>query len=245
MNQLLEGKNALVTGASKGIGLAVAKALSENGARVMMCARNAERLEAGVAQLRSLQGSDKEQKIVAHAADVAHSGEVEKLFKAVDQQLGSLDILVNNAGIGIFRAVGELSVEDWDKVIATNLSGAFYCSREALSRFSQVRGGRIINISSLAGRNPFAGGSAYNASKFGMNALSEVTMLDHRFDNVLVSYIMPGSVATEFSHAGADKDADWKIAPEDIAEIVVSILRLPARTLVSRIEVRPSRPRKD
>lgn len=241
MEKFLEGKTALVTGASKGIGLAVSSALAEQGARVLMCARNPETLQASVSQLKSTSGDN----VSGYAADVSNSKDVEKLFQAVDQQLGGLDILVNNAGIGIFHAVGELSVEDWDKVIGTNLSGAFYCSREALSRFPETRGGRIINISSLAGKNPFAGGSAYNASKFGMNALSEVTMLDHRFDNVRVSYIMPGSVATEFSQGGSGKHADWKIQPEDVAEIVLDILRMPERTLISRIEVRPSRPQKD
>jgi 3-oxoacyl-[acyl-carrier protein] reductase len=130
-------------------------------------------------------------------------------------------------------------------VIATNLSGAFYCSREAIQRFELSRGGSIINISSLAGRNPFAGGAAYNASKFGLNALSEATMLDHRYDNVRVSYVMPGSVDTEFAGEAVSQRSGWKIAPEDIAEIVLSILRMPERTLISRVEVRPSRPEKN
>ena len=241
MSLLLEGKRALVTGASKGIGLAIAKILAENGAVVLLCARNGEILEAAVAQLRSAVSG----RLLTCAADVSQSASVEKLFEVVDKQLGSLDILINNAGIGIFRAAGKMTVEEWDQVIGTNLSGAFYCSREALSRFPQQRGGQIINISSLAGRNPFAGGSAYNASKFGMNALSEATMLDHRFDNVRVSYVMPGSVATEFSHAGVGHHTDWKIHPEDVAEIVLSILRMPERTLISRVEVRPSRPQKN
>jgi NAD(P)-dependent dehydrogenase (short-subunit alcohol dehydrogenase family) len=184
-------------------------------------------------------------KAVGRTADVGKSEDVAKLFEFIDKELGGLNVLVNNAGIGIFRSAGELSVEEWDQVIGTNLSGAFYCTREALSRFGKARGGRIINISSLAGKNPFAGGSAYNASKFGLNALSEATMLDHRYDNVGVSYIMPGSVATEFSGEGGKGNSDWKIAPEDIAEIVLGILRMPERTLISRIEVRPSRPQKN
>jgi 3-oxoacyl-[acyl-carrier protein] reductase len=241
MSLLLEGKTALVTGASMGIGLAISKALAENGARVLMCARNLEKLDAAAARLRATVGD----RFLTCAADVSQSAAVEKLFQVLDKEAGSLDILVNNAGVGIFRAAAELSIQEWDRVIGTNLSGAFYCTREALGRFSQHRGGRIINISSLAGKNPFAGGSAYNASKFGMNALSEATMLDHRFDNVRVSYIMPGSVATHFSPSGPEKGADWKIAPEDIAEIVLGILRMPERTLISRIEVRPSRPQKD
>ena len=102
-------------------------------------------------------------------------------------------------------------------------------------------GGYVINISSLAGKNPFAGGAAYNASKFGVNGFSEAMMLDHRYDNIRVSYVMPGSVSTEFGFGGG---ADWKIAPEDIAEIVLNLLRMPERTLVSRVEVRPAKPRK-
>jgi 3-oxoacyl-[acyl-carrier protein] reductase len=241
MSGFLGGKRALVTGASKGIGLAVAQALAVNGADVAICARNKADVEKSLDKLRDGAGG----KAVGRTADVGKSEDVAKLFEFIDKELGGLNILVNNAGIGIFRSAGELSVEEWDQVIGTNLSGAFYCTREALSRFGKARGGRIINISSLAGKNPFAGGSAYNASKFGLNALSEATMLDHRYDNVGVSYIMPGSVATEFSGEGGKGNSDWKIAPEDIAEIVLSILRMPERTLISRIEVRPSRPQKN
>ena len=243
MRGFLSGKRAFITGASKGIGLAVAQALALNGADVAICARNKADVEKSLDKLRD----GAQSKVVGTTGDVSKSGDVVKMFEFVDKELGGLDILVNNAGIGIFRPAGELSVQEWDQVIGTNLSGAFYCTREALSRFAQARGGRIINISSLAGKNPFAGGSAYNASKFGMNALSEVTMLDHRNDHVAVSYIMPGSVATEFSGQESSNKgkADWKIAPEDIAEIVLSILRMPERTLISRIEVRPSRPQKN
>lgn len=241
MSDPLVGKRALVTGASKGIGLAIARAFADNGANVLICAREPKSLTAATDELRrSAKG-----KIAGTAADVSKSSDVSRLFETVDKELGGLDILVNNAGIGIFRSAAELTVEEWDRVIGTNLSGAFYCTREALSRFEQARGGRIINISSLAGKNPFAGGSAYNASKFGMNALSEATMLDHRHDDVAVTYIMPGSVATHFSGEEGKKGATWKIAPEDIAEIVLGVVRLPKRTLVSRIEVRPSRPQKD
>ncbi len=241
MNDFLRRKRALVTGASKGIGLAIAQALGTHGADVAICARKEADLEGSLGKLRGEAAG----KMVGHTADVSKSGDVAKLFEFVDKELGGLDILVNNAGIGVFRAAGDLSIEEWDQVIGTNLSGAFYCTREALSRFKQARGGRIINISSLAGKNPFAGGSVYNASKFGLNGFSEAVMLDHRSDNVAVSYIMPGSVATEFSGEASKNNADWKIAPEDIAEIVLCILRMPERTLISRIEVRPSRPQKN
>jgi 3-oxoacyl-[acyl-carrier protein] reductase len=241
MSDPLLGKRALVTGASKGIGLAITRAFAENGANVVICARQQTSLDKAVEELRKTAKG----KVNGYAADVSRSADVARLFEFADKELGGLDILVNNAGVGIFHSAAEMTVEEWDQVIGINLSGAFYCTREALSRFEHARGGRIINISSLAGKNPFAGGSAYNASKFGLNALSEATMLDHRHDDVGVTYIMPGSVATHFSGEAGQRGADWKIAPEDIAEIVLGVIRLPKRTLVSRIEVRPSRPQKD
>lgn len=240
MSGFLGRKRALVTGASKGIGLAVAKALLREGAAVVVCGRGQESLDTAVADLRKAGGT-----VIGHAADVSDSVAVKSLFETADRELGGLDILVNNAGVGIFRAAGELTVEEWDRVIGTNLSGAFYCSREAIQRFEPAGGGSIINISSLAGRNPFAGGAAYNASKFGLNGFSEASMLDHRHDNVRVSYIMPGSVDTAFSGRATEKKSEWKIAPEDVADIVLGILRMPERTLISRVEVRPSRPLKD
>ncbi|HZQ54274.1 MAG TPA: SDR family oxidoreductase [Bryobacteraceae bacterium] len=242
MDGALSGKRALVTGASKGIGFAIAEALLREGANVLICARNSGELEKAASGLKQ---SSSGKKVAAQAADVSKSEEVARLFEAVDRELGGLDILINNAGLGIFRATAELTVEEWDRVIGTNLSGAFYCSREALERFQRSRGGAIINISSLAGKNPFAGGSAYNASKFGMTGFSEAMMLDHRSDNVRVSYIMPGSVDTAFGGERGAQHASWKIAPEDIAEIVLGILRMPERTLISRVEVRPSRPQKN
>jgi 3-oxoacyl-[acyl-carrier protein] reductase len=240
MRDFLAGKRAVVTGGSKGIGLEVAKALAAQGAKVVICARNQGQMESALAELRRDGGQ-----AAGHAADVSDAQQVAELFAFADRELGGLDILVNNAGTGVFRAAAELTVEDWNKIIGTNLSGAFYCSREALERFQKGRGGWVINISSLAGKNPFAGGAAYNASKFGLNGFTEAMMLDHRNDNVRVSYIMPGSVDTGFGRGSGAGKSDWKIAPEDVAEIVLDILRMPERTLISRVEVRPSRPRKD
>jgi 3-oxoacyl-[acyl-carrier protein] reductase len=243
MSASLAGKRAVVTGGSKGIGLEVARALLSHGAHVTICARNQAQLDRALADLES---SAKGGKVAGHSADVSDPAQVAKLFRFADQQLGGLDILVNNAGTGIFRATAELTIEEWNRIIGTNLSGVFYCSREALGRFQRARGGSIVNISSLAGKNPFAGGAAYNASKFGLNGFSEAMMLDHRNDNVRVSYILPGSVDTAFgSGRDAERGSDWKIAPQDVAEIVLHILRMPARTLISRVEVRPSRPPKN
>ena len=241
MSEFLSGKRAIVTGASKGIGLEIARALLSEGANVVVCSRDRTAVENAVTDLKK---TAKARKVTGCTTDVSSPEEVKRLFEFADKELAGLDILVNNAGIGIFRATAELTIEEWNRVIGTNLSGAFYCSREALARFHIARGGWIINISSLAGKNPFAGGAAYNASKFGLNGFSEAMMLDHRNDNVRVGYIMPGSVDTEFAGHDAKQKSDWKIAPEDIAEIVLDILRKPGRTLISRVEVRPSRPQK-
>jgi 3-oxoacyl-[acyl-carrier protein] reductase len=239
MDQFLDGQKALVTGGTRGIGLEIARALSAAGAEVAICGRDDRSIEAA---LRELKNAPSSRKVVGHNADVSNSEAVAALFKFVDTELGGLDILVNNAGSGIFRAAAEISIGEWDRVIGTNLSGAFYCTHQALSRFRERKGGWIVNISSLAGKNPMAGGAAYNASKFGLNGMSEAVMLDHRQDNVKVTYIMPGSVDTEFGGNTQNEKSDWKIAPEDIAEIALDILRKPSRTLVSRVEVRPAKP---
>jgi NADP-dependent 3-hydroxy acid dehydrogenase YdfG len=169
--------------------------------------------------------------VIGKAADVSKSEEVLALFGFVDGELGGADILVNNAGVGVLKGTG-----NW------RLSGVFYSCREALSRFKTRGGGYIINMGSLAGKNGFAGGAAYNASKFGLNGFSEAMMLDQGYDNVRVTQTISESVDTEFSPGSAK--ADWKIAPEDIAEIVLMLLRTPERTLVSRVEVTPLKPRK-
>ena len=239
MDQFLHGRKALVTGGTRGIGLEIARALLAAGAEVAICGRDDRSIESAV---RDLKNSPDSGKVVGHNADVSNSEAVAALFKFVDTELGGLDILVNNAGSGVFRAAAELSIGEWDRVIGTNLSGAFYCTREALSRFRERKSGWIVNISSLAGKNPMAGGAAYNASKFGLNGMTEAVMLDHRQDNVKVTYIMPGSVDTEFGGNTQNEKSDWKIAPEDIAEITLDILRKPSRTLVSRVEVRPAKP---
>jgi NAD(P)-dependent dehydrogenase (short-subunit alcohol dehydrogenase family) len=236
--RFLAQQNAVVTGATRGIGLAIAKSLAEAGASVAICGRTQSDVDRTVVDLSSQTGS----KVVGRTADVSNSGEVAEFFKFVDGALGRLDILVNNAGVGVFRSTAELTLEDWRKVIDTNLSGVFYCCHEALPRLRERGGGYVINISSLAGKNPFAGAAAYNASKFGLNGFSEAMMLDHRYDNIRVSYIMPGSVDTGFGSQATG--AEWKIAPEDISAVVLMLLQMPQRTLVSRVEVRPTKPRK-
>jgi len=240
MTRFLDGKTVVVTGGTRGIGRAIAAALLEAGANVGICGRNSAEVDRAVSDLRNRAPGDT--KVVGAVCDVSRPDQVRSLFEVVDKELSGLDVLVNNAGVGFFSATADLSIEQWQQTIDTNLSGAFYCSREALQRFRARGGGYIVNISSLAGKNPFAGGAAYNASKFGLNGFSEAMMLDHRQQNVRVTYIMPGSVDTSFGRNS--EPADWKIAPADIAEIVLGLLRMPARTLVSRVEVRPSKPKK-
>ncbi len=240
MTRFLDGKTVVVTGGTRGIGRAIAAALLEAGANVGICGRNSAEVDRAVSDLRNRAPGDI--KVVGAVCDVSRPDQVRSLFEVVDKELSGLDVLVNNAGVGFFSATADLSIEQWQQTIDTNLSGAFYCSREALQRFRARGGGYIVNISSLAGKNPFAGGAAYNASKFGLNGFSEAMMLDHRQQNVRVTYIMPGSVDTSFGRNS--EPADWKIAPTDIAEIVLGLLRMPARTLVSRVEVRPSKPKK-
>jgi 3-oxoacyl-[acyl-carrier protein] reductase len=237
METSLEGKLAVVTGGTRGVGLAIADALLDSGVEVAICGRTEESVAKALKEL-----GRNGRKPAGKAADVSKPEDVRAFFEFVDGQFGGLDILVNNAGVGIFSSVAETSLEAWNTTIGINLNGAFYCSREALPRLLKRGGGSIVNISSLAGKTAFAGGAAYNASKFGLNGFTEAMMIDHRYDSVRVSNIMPGSVATLFNPGGAP--AEWKIAPEDIAGIVLTILRMPERTLISSVEVRPLKPKK-
>jgi NAD(P)-dependent dehydrogenase (short-subunit alcohol dehydrogenase family) len=232
------GKVAVVTGSSKGIGYAIAEALVHAGASVMVSARHAEEVSNAAARLNSM-GSGR---ALGLPCDVRRPDAVAELIGRTVAEFGGLDILVNNAGVGRFGPVAELPVERWQQVIETNLSGAFYCCREAIPHLRRRGGGWIINIASLAGKNPMAGGTAYNASKFGLVGFSEALLLDVRHDNIRVSCLMPGSVATHFNdHTPSEADA-WKIQPEDIAGVVLNLLEVPGRTMPSLLELRPTRP---
>jgi NAD(P)-dependent dehydrogenase (short-subunit alcohol dehydrogenase family) len=239
MDKLLSGKIAVVTGGTRGIGRAIAERLLREGASVAFCGRSPESVARAAAEMAKATGGT----VLGEAADVSKAEEVSRFFQIVEARFGGLHVLINNAGLGIFRRVAELSIEEWRQMIELNLSGVFYCCREALQRFNNANGGYIINISSLAGKNAFSGGAGYNASKFGLNGFSEALMMDHRYDNVRVSYIMPGSVDTEFDSDAAGRE-DWKIAPADVAEVVMGLIRMPERTLVSRVEMRPLKPKK-
>ena len=232
----LDGKVALVTGGSKGIGFAIAQTLVDAGAKVVITGRNAGDLDSAQSKLGA--------QAHAVAADARSDGEVAKAVDAAVQRFGGLDVLVNNAGIGIMKNAADLSIADWQETIDTNLSGVFYYCHAAIPHLRRRGGGWIINISSLAGKNPFIGGAAYCASKAGLNAFSEALMQEVRYDGIRVTYVMPGSVATAFGGRGKPEHADWKIQPEDVGQVVLDLLLMPPRSLPSRIELRPSKPQK-
>jgi NAD(P)-dependent dehydrogenase (short-subunit alcohol dehydrogenase family) len=229
-----DGRVALVTGGSRGIGFSIARALVAEGAHVAITGRNAAHLEAARERLGG--------RTLAIASDLTRAEEAVRAVDGAAQQLGRLDILINNAGVGLFKQVADMSIDDWRSVIETNLSGVFYCTRAAIPHLRKAGGGFVVNISSLAGKNPFAGGAAYCASKAALNAFSEALMQEVRYDNIRVSYVMPGSVATEFGGRGEAGIADWKLSPDDVAQVVVDLLAHPGRSLPSRVELRPSRP---
>jgi NAD(P)-dependent dehydrogenase (short-subunit alcohol dehydrogenase family) len=234
----LNDKVAIVTGGTKGIGRAITRKLLDQGSKVVICSRT-ERDVNGCVQELNVVAKDR---IAGTPCNVGDVEQVQKLVNFAVKRFGGIDILVNNAGVGLFADVGEITPEQWREVLDTNLSGVFYCCHAAIPYLRQRGGGYIINISSLAGKNPLKGGSAYNASKFGLNGFSEAIMQDLRYDNIRVSYIMPGSVNTGFGRS--ERDQAWKLAPEDVAQIVVDLLHHDPRCLPSCVEVRPSKPKK-
>lgn len=236
----LQGKAAIVTGSSKGIGYEIARSLAEAGANVAITARNEAEVEEAAEKLSALGGG----RVIGVPCDVRKHEEVRRLVERTVAEFDVLDILVNNAGVGGFASVEEMSVEKWDQILETNISGVFYACHEAIPHLKKREDAWIINIASLAGKNAFSGGAAYNASKFALVGFSEALMQDVRHDGIRVNYIMPGSVNTHFFEGGPSEKNAWMLQPEDIAELVMDLLAFPSRALPSRIEVRPSQPPK-
>ena len=230
----LADRVAVVTGGTRGIGLATVRMLAHAGSAVVVAARSGHDVERVAGELGP--------RALGVACDVRRVDECERLMARTVERFSRLDILINNAGLGVFAPVEAMSLDDWHRQIETNLDAVFYCCRAALPHLKRA-GGWIINIGSLAGKNAFAGGAAYNASKFGLLGFSEALMLEVRHDGVRVSCVMPGSVATEFS-GDAAAGGDWKLHAEDVAQVVQDLLAFPGRALPSRIEIRPSRPPK-
>jgi len=235
---------ALVTGGSRGIGRATAEALLERGFKVYFCGRSPDLLEETQQQLFIRYPG----RVASRLCDVRSQSAVEEMVGWIEQESGRLDVLVNNAGLGRFGPVDELSGDDFREVIETNLLGAFYAIHAVAPIMKRQGEGWIFNIASLAAKNPFAGGAAYNASKFGLVGMSEAAMLDLRHFGIRMAAICPGSVETDFGggmmRSATASASDWRLAPEDIAKVVTDLLDFPARALPSLIEIRPTRPPK-
>ncbi|HEX3526316.1 MAG TPA: SDR family oxidoreductase [Thermoanaerobaculia bacterium] len=234
---------AIVTGGSRGIGHGIATDLLAEGWHVFLCSRSQEFLEEALRDLGGRFGGV----VAGRPVDVRRQEEVDAFVAWVFGEAGRIDCLVNNAGLGRFGPVDELTGDQWREVLQTNLDGAFYFIRAVAPVMKRQGDGWIFNIASLAGKNPMAGGAAYNASKFGLIGLSEAAMLDLRQFGVRVSAILPGSVDTGFGRGSGRnerKDRDWMLRPEDIAAMILHLLSYPQHALPSRIEMRPSRPPK-
>jgi len=229
-------KVAVITGGSKGIGYAIAESLLKAGYHVAITSRNMASANEAAAKL--VAHGD----ILAIEADVKDYQSQQEAISLVLERWGQIDVLIANAGIGSFANIEDLTVQDWNETIDTNLTGVFYSIKASLAAIKKTKG-YIFTISSLAGTNFFEGGSAYNASKFGLTGFTQAVMLDLRKHGIKVSTIMPGSVATYFNDHQPDQDKDsWKIQPEDLGKLVVDMLNMPARTLPSKVEIRPTMP---
>jgi 3-oxoacyl-[acyl-carrier protein] reductase len=234
MDTPLAGRTALITGASRGIGLAIAEKLGAMGARLSLCARHEEPLNTAAAQLRRA-GVE----VVTVRADVTREADVSAAVARTNATLGEIDILVNNAGIGLFRSAHEVSEAEWDAVLDTNLKGVFLASRAVAPQMIRRRRGDIVNISSLAGKNAFAGGGVYCASKWGLLGLTYCMAEDLRGHGIRVFSICPGSVATEFSpHPG--KDPNKMLQARDVAHAVAMVLTAAPGSFLSEVLLRPT-----
>ena len=231
----MKHKVVYITGGSKGIGLGIAQKLLNAGMRVAISGRSEASLEEAKEHLGNVED------VLTIISDVTTPMEEEQAVQSILDQWGQLDVVIANAGLGHFSPVDEMSIEHWDQMISTNLSGVFYTLRASVEALKKSKG-YFISIASLAGTNFFAAGAGYNATKFGLVGFTQAAMLDLRKYDIKVSTIMPGSVATYFNNNQPSSKDDWKIQPDDIGQIVEDLLRMPARTLPSKIEVRPSRP---
>jgi 3-oxoacyl-[acyl-carrier protein] reductase len=230
----LESKVALVTGASRGIGLAIARSLAAMGAKLSLCARDPGRLISVAAEFER-QGTP----VLAVPADVSRPADIAPLIQKTEQSLGPIEVLINNAGIGVFGPVQEASEASWDAVLDTNLKSVFLLSRAVAPGMIARGGGHIVNIASLAGKNAFAGGSIYCASKWGLLGLTGCMAEDLRAHGIRVSAVCPGSVATDFSPP-SKKDPNKMLQPEDVAHAVAMILTQAPQSFISEVLLRPT-----
>ena len=232
----------LITGGTRGIGYALAEALLAAGDHVAITGTTSDSVMRAEHALAVACGDSG--RITGIVCDVRDGGDTEAAVRTAAARFGGLDVLVNNAGVGVGVPISEMPHDEWNRIIGTNLTGVFNCCRAAIPVLRQRGGGWIVNVSSLASKNPFVGGAAYCASKAGLNAFSEALMQELRPDNIRVTYMLPGSVATGFSGRESTIGAEWKLQPDDVAQAIIDVLNHPARSLPSRVEIRPSRPQK-
>jgi len=232
----LSGKVAIVTGGSRGIGLAVARLLRQRGASVAITGTSAAGLEKAAGAL-----GDGGVRALPICADVRDAAQMEAAMAQAAAALGGIDIVINNAGVGVFKPVAEMSPDEFRLMFETNVTGVFNSSRAAVPHLRARGGGWVINVSSLSGTNPFPGGAAYCATKAAVNAFSEAFMQEVRHDGIRVAYVSPGSVDTSFGGGARDKSA-WALQPDDVAQVIGDLLEFPGRSLPSRVEIRPSQP---
>jgi 3-oxoacyl-[acyl-carrier protein] reductase len=231
----LDGQVAVITGGGRGIGAAIAQTLGAMGAMALVCGRRQKPLESTVKAITEAGGNAK-----AMDCDVMDLRAVEKLAAQIEHDSGHVDILVNNAGIGGFGGpLHHMPPDSWEQVMNTNLRGVFYCIRAFAPMMIKARSGHIVNISSLAGKNPLPNGAAYAASKWGLNGLSYSVAEELRGHNIRVSVICPGSVNTELSpHTG--KDPKRMLQPDDVAHAVAMLVTQAPQSFASEILLRPT-----
>ena len=233
------GRVALVTGGTRGIGAAIARRLARDGFATFVSGTRDSSLQEAFGRF-----AEEGLSIRGFVADARREEDQKRLVESVAAEGGRLDVLVNNAGIGIFAPVDSLKPDDFRAVLETNLLGPYYAVHYAAPLMKKNGGGFIVNIASLAAVNAFAGGSAYNASKFGLLGFSEAAMLDLRHDGIRMATVLPGSVGTDFGHSHGNRDQSWMLQGVDVAEAVADLVRFPDRAIPSRVDLRPSRPPK-
>lgn len=233
---MLENKVAYITGGTKGIGFGIARILLENGVSVAFSGRKREDVEKAEKELQQYS-----EKVLGVVSDVRSLQSEEEAIKAAIEKFGRLDFVIANAGLGIFKPVDELSAEEWNDMIETNLTGVFYTLKASVEELKKTKG-YYITISSLAGANFFENGTGYNASKFGVVGFTQAAMIDLRKHDIKATVIMPGSVATNFNGNIPSEKDNWKIQPEDMGNLVLDILKMNPRVLPSKIEFRATKP---
>ena len=229
----------LITGGTRGIGYATANALIKAGSTVAITGTTAD----GVVKAEHALGVTDGGKVLGIVCDVRDAGSAQRALETVVARFGGIDVVINCAGVGVGAPVAQMSNDEWARIIDTNLTGVFNICKAAIPHLRARGAGWIVNISSLSSTGPFPGGAAYVASKAGVNAFSDALMQELRDDNIRVTTVLPGSVATGFNNREPGAGAEWKLLPEDIAQAIADLLDHPARSLPSRIEIRPSRPK--